>query len=249
MNRMAAAAACCWALTLSTPAFAQLTYRMIGKVSTEAGAPIDEAVIKAEAIAGFKLEPFGGQRTFTAKSNKKGEWSLVGLTSGVWLFQAHAPNMLPQAIVITVKMMKREGGTGGATLLPYTVEFALRPTTKAPGLASAAQTAYAGKKAETVSLLRSASLETAGIPVLIAAGEIALAVQEGGGAFGMFRAAATEAPGHWRAHAGLGSAALMLRDLDTAAKSYWTARDAAPEGLKQAIAATVADLQQIMMTR
>lgn len=70
-----------------SPALAQ-TGRVGGQVKDEAGQPIKGASIKAE-------NPQATPSTFTAVSDDKGRWSMIGLRSGRWSFTCEAPGFLP----------------------------------------------------------------------------------------------------------------------------------------------------------
>ncbi|MBI3262074.1 MAG: tetratricopeptide repeat protein [Acidobacteria bacterium] len=82
---------------VASPAIAQ-TGRVGGQVKDEAGQPIKGATIKAE-------NPQATPSTFTAVSDDKGRWSMIGLRSGRWTFTCEAPGFQPvsgQAPVATL---------------------------------------------------------------------------------------------------------------------------------------------------
>ena len=62
---------------------AQPLDRLSGKVIGEHGEPIRDADIRVEAIFGFAGSDFLGQRTFSTRTNAKGEWALLAFKSGI----------------------------------------------------------------------------------------------------------------------------------------------------------------------
>jgi predicted Zn-dependent protease len=72
------------ALLLSADAFAQTRgkLRITGRVVDEAGQPVEGADVRAAK----KGEP--QQQEFSAKTNKKGEWTIAGLAAGEWVIEA-----------------------------------------------------------------------------------------------------------------------------------------------------------------
>lgn len=223
---------------------AQMAHRLKGTVRTEQGAGVAGARVRADAIAGFRGGQFVGQKDFTVTANDKGEWSILGLTAGVWMFQASSSGMLPHAIVLTIDLVTRRplSATGG--LLRWELPLMLRSADGRPALAAAADAALQGNAnaaAQQIGVL-SASDD---VEQSIAAGELALIVRQSGLADALFARAIGKEPKHPRALIGSGSAALMQSDWDRASKQYWQAREVAPANLRQALAATLADLQQV----
>ncbi len=76
-------------LCVPSPALAQ-TGRVGGVVKSTDGKPIKGATIKAE-------NPAASPSEFTATSDDKGRWSMIGLRSGNWKFTAEAPGFMPQS--------------------------------------------------------------------------------------------------------------------------------------------------------
>ena len=70
---------------------AQPLDRLSGKVIGEHGEPIRDADIRVEAIFGFAGSDFLGQRTFSTRTNAKGEWALLAFKSGIWVFDVSVP--------------------------------------------------------------------------------------------------------------------------------------------------------------
>lgn len=75
-------------LCLTVPALAQ-TGRVGGIVKGTDGKPIKGATVKAQ-------NPAASPSEFTATSDDKGRWSMIGLRSGPWKFTAEAPGFAPQ---------------------------------------------------------------------------------------------------------------------------------------------------------
>ncbi|HEY7291440.1 MAG TPA: tetratricopeptide repeat protein [Vicinamibacterales bacterium] len=73
---------------LAAPALAQ-TGRVGGQVKDEAGQPIKGATVTAE-------NPNASPNTFTATTDDKGRFSIIGLRTGQWTFTAQAPGYGPE---------------------------------------------------------------------------------------------------------------------------------------------------------
>ena len=84
----------CLALVLSipaAPAAAQTVHRLLGLVTDEKGKPIEGADVNVEALYGYAAGTFSGQRTFSTKTDARGRWNVLGLKSGVWIFEVIEP--------------------------------------------------------------------------------------------------------------------------------------------------------------
>jgi tetratricopeptide (TPR) repeat protein len=95
---------------LAAPATAQ-TGRVGGVVKSTEGKPIKGATIKAQ-------NPNASPSEFTATSDDKGRWSIIGMRSGPWKFTAEAPGFQAQSGMANVR-------TIGAPNPP--LEFTLAP--------------------------------------------------------------------------------------------------------------------------
>src|SRR3981189_2648947 len=80
---------------LSTSAAAQ-TGRVGGTVKDESGQPIKGATITAE-------NPNASPSSFTATTDDKGRFSIIGLKSGSWTFSAQAPGFAPESGRLSVQ--------------------------------------------------------------------------------------------------------------------------------------------------
>jgi hypothetical protein len=89
------AAAC---LVAVEPATAQ-TSRVVGRVrDAETGKPIRGATVVAE-------NPEAAPASYTAASDEKGNFAIIGLKTGRWTFTASAPGYLAQTGVMPVRML------------------------------------------------------------------------------------------------------------------------------------------------
>jgi uncharacterized GH25 family protein len=73
---------------LASGAFAQ-TGRVGGIVKDEGGQPLKGATITAE-------NPNASPSSFTATTDDKGRFSIIGLKTGSWTFSAQAPGFAPE---------------------------------------------------------------------------------------------------------------------------------------------------------
>src|SRR5262245_62623153 len=80
------------------------TGRVGGQVKDEAGQPIKGATVTAE-------NPNASPSSFTATTDDKGRFSIIGLRTGQWTFTAQAPGFSPEAGKLNVQ-------TIGATNTP-----------------------------------------------------------------------------------------------------------------------------------
>jgi hypothetical protein len=236
---------CVLALLLMPAAltWGQTVYRLKG--SARAGRTPVVASVAAEALAGFRGEQFTGQKSFTIQANDKGEWNLLGLTAGVWLVVASAPDMLPAAVVLPIKFAQRQmqSAQGGQLNWPWAFEMA--PGSAHPTLHKATPLVVEGRALEAVQILATALLPDASLEERCVAGEMALAVKQTGLAQQLFAAVQKADPKHPCGPMGLASAALMMSDWNAASKMLWIARDLAPREQRPALAAAINELQQV----
>lgn len=95
------------------------TGRVGGQVKDDSGQPIKGATITAE-------NPNASPSSFTATTDDKGRFSIIGLRSGQWTFTAQAPGFAPESGKMSVQtigapnppmtftLKKGSGGPGGA---------------------------------------------------------------------------------------------------------------------------------------
>jgi hypothetical protein len=224
---------------------AQTALRVRGVAQSTAVAAVP-ATVELSALHGFRGLQFVGQKSFTVRASEKGHWSVLGVTSGVWMFAAHAPSHLPQAVLLPVQFTQRNPNSAAGGQLPWEVGFDLVPREAHPDLIPAAEAAVAGRRGEVAALLARVVEAAEHADVVVAAGEIALYVGDSGLARAIFDRALALAPSHGRARLGLASAALIDGAWDRASKELWTAREQGiSPRLVRAVGAAITDLQRI----
>ena len=180
-----------------------------------------------EAIFGFAGGDFLGQRTFAARTNAKGEWALLAFKSGIWVFDAAAPGQLPDAVALPFNLVAP--ASSGIDRLTPVWHPVLRPSPAPAGdigqtLVEAADAARA-LRPERVTPLLSRLADSNDVAVLTAAGSICLLMRDATVARPLFRRALERDPASFRAALGMGSSALMQRNVDAAAKAFGEARN------------------------
>ena len=110
--------------------------------------PIVGAAIRADALSGFRGEPFAGQKEHSITSVEKGEWNMPGIEAGLWLFSTTAPDMLPSVIVLPVKFSQRQQVSAIGNSLTWQLPLSASPLSEHPMLKVAAELLAAGKKEE-----------------------------------------------------------------------------------------------------
>ena len=65
--------------------------------------------VRVEARDGFQGGEFTGQRTYSTKTNAKGEWSIIGFTSGTWMFEVSAPDHVTGVVALPFNLMTPAG--------------------------------------------------------------------------------------------------------------------------------------------
>jgi hypothetical protein len=201
--------------------------RLTGKVISDTGALIPDAEVRVEAMFGFAGGDFLGQRTFAARANEKGEWSLLAFKAGIWVFDASAPGRTPDAVALPFNLVAP--ASRGIDRLVPNWHPVLRLDPLPPGemgqmLADAAAAARAQRPERAVELLALLQ-DSRDVDVLTAAGSICLLMRDAKVARPFFRRALEREPRSFRAALGMGSTALMQRNVDLAAQVFGMARD------------------------
>ncbi len=196
--------------------------RLKGRVTTERGEPIANAEVRAEAFFGSAAGTFAGQRTFSDRTNAKGEWSIMGIASGIWEFDVVAPGELPESVVLPIRLLTASGPNAGGQLLTW--QLVLKPVPPPAGeagttLAAALDAAQAGHADQVRSLLARVS-EDADADYLAGAGRIALLARDMGLARTLFQRALERDPSSYRAALGMASTFLLQRDFDSASRAF-----------------------------
>jgi hypothetical protein len=224
---------------------AQMSHRLKGAIRTEAGAPIVGATIRADVLSGFRGEPFAGQKEHSITSVEKGEWNIPGIEAGLWLFSSSARDMLPAVLILPVKFSQRQQVSAIGNSLTWQLPLWASPVSEHPMLKVAAELLATGKKDEAAQALTVALGPDVPVGTRVAAGEMALLVQQASLAKTIFGVVLQADPKHPRALVGSASAALLARDWEAAGKLLWSARDLAPKEQRQALASAISDLQGI----
>lgn len=230
-------------MTLSASATAQTGYRIRGAVKDDAGAPVAGAKVRVEAVHGFRGEPFSGARQFETKTNDKGEWNLLGLTSGIWVFEATAEGVAPHVIALPVQLTSRETRTSQTGALNWQVPLTVRRT-KNEHLLKASAAAMAGDAAGAANALAPLQKEPDN-ETLCAAGEIAILIRQTGLADAIFREVSGRDAKNGCGLLGQASIAFMTRQFERAGKLVYDARENLPKPIHGAISAAIADLQRL----
>lgn len=215
------------ALPAAAALFAQPLDRLSGKVVSDRGEAVKDADVRVEALFGFAGGAYLGQRTLSTKSDAKGNWALLGFKSGIWVFDAAAAGQIPDAVALPFNLLT-PSGTGLSGMGPAWHPV-LKPTPAPEGemgqmLIDAADAARAGRPERVVPILSRLS-DSNDVNVLTAAGRICLLMRDATVARPLFRRAFERDPSSFRAALGMGSTALMQRDVDAAAKAFGNARN------------------------
>ena len=232
---------------MASNASAQTTYRLKGTVKDTEGKLVAGAKVRAEALVGFRGEQFVGQKDFETTTNAKGEWTVLGLTSGLWAFEASAAETVPQAIVLPVNFTNRKPQSAAGGSFSWELPMIVRRSPN-QSLNAASVAAMSGRTDDAVAALGVLSSDK-DADVVCAAGEVALFVRQHGLARALFDQIVKQDRKHGCATRGLASAALMQSDLDVAGKMLWQAIDLLPRDQRAAYGAAVKDLQAITGTK
>src|SRR5271167_4325989 len=72
-------------VAIAAPAMAQhAAFRIKGRLVSDRGEPIANADVRLEAFYGYGAGTFAGQRTLSAQTSAKGEWSVGAMQPGIW---------------------------------------------------------------------------------------------------------------------------------------------------------------------
>lgn len=223
----------------------QMHHRLKGSIRTTANVPLPNATIRADAITGFRGEPFAGAREQSTRSLPTGEWNITSIEAGLWMFSSRAPDMLPAVIVIPVKFSQRQQVSAIGNSLTWQLPLWATPANQHPMLKVAADLIAAGKNDEGMQALTVALGPDVPDDTRVAAGEMALLVRHPALAKTIFYMVLQKQPKHPRATLGAAGAALMGLEWEAAGKILWEARDLAPREQRQALAAAIDDLRAI----
>jgi hypothetical protein len=208
-------------------AHAQTVRRLKGRIVAGSGAPIANATVRTEALFGYAADTFAGQRTFSTTTDNKGDWSIVGFKSGVWMFDISAPGYVPESLALPIQLLTTESsGMSGVAYNWQLVLKALPLPDGAPGqrLSDAATAAFAGQ-ADKVRASFAQIPEDADADYLGGAGRIALVVRDPSLARVLFTKALEKDSTSYHAALGVASTFVMLRDFDNASRAFDAARN------------------------
>jgi tetratricopeptide (TPR) repeat protein len=195
-------------------------------VLTDGGARVADADVRAEAFFGSAAGTFAGQRTFSTRTNAKGEWSILGIAPGIWLFSVHADGYLPEAVALPNRLVSASSPNAGGMV--FTWELILKPVAAAAGarhaaLVDAASAVRAGRADGADALLASVP-EDADVDYLAGAARIALVAGRLDAARTLFTRALERDPSSYRTTLGIASTFLLQRDFDSASRAFDAAR-------------------------
>jgi hypothetical protein len=244
-NHVIAFVAAVAVMGVAVPAHAQMAHRLKGSIRTSAGEPLGGAAIRADALTGFRGEPFAGAKEHQTTAQERGEWSITGIESGLWMFSSTAPGTIPAVIVVPVKFAQRQQVSGVGNSLTWQLPMWTYPAADHPLLVVALELLASGKKEEATQALTVALGPDVPTETRVAAGELALLVRQASLAKTIFDLVLQKEPKHPRANLGAAGAALMGLEWERAGKILWTARDLAPKEQRQALAAAIDDLRGI----
>jgi len=134
---MVFAAVCMAALAAAPQASAQMVGRLTGSVKTVTGQPIKAATVRA-------VNPGAIPNEFTATTDQKGEWAILGLRGGLWEVTASAPGFESTTVAVRTTLSMNNPRVQ-ITLVGMPVKGAMDgvDTKKLQALLSAAESAMA----------------------------------------------------------------------------------------------------------
>jgi tetratricopeptide (TPR) repeat protein len=239
----------CLLLIATAVAAQQPVSRIKGRVTDERGAPIPNADVRVEAFYGYGAGTFAGQRTYAATTNAKGEWNVLGITSGVWLFEVYSDRYLPESVALPIRLLTTI--SSGQSGLMFTWQLVLKP----PGapddnawtpVIAAADAARRGKTDDARAMLTRVP-DDANADYLAAAGRVALAARDRDMARTYFTRAIERDPSSYRAALGVASVVLLQRDFDLASRAFDAARSRTRDKDEQKfLTAAIGDLATIL---
>jgi hypothetical protein len=232
-----------------TPANAQhASFRTRGRVLSERGEPIADAEVRLEAFYGYAAGTFAGQRTFSARTNGKGEWSVGAMQPGIWLFEATAPGYLPETVALPIRILTIVSmGTSGQGLTWDLILKPVREPDDADGqfLTEVAGFARAGKADDVRLALERLPLDPEA-DYLASAGRIAMVARDMPLARTLFVRALERDPSAYRAALGVASMFLLQRDFDSASRAFDAARSRTHDkGEQRFLSAAIGELATI----
>jgi tetratricopeptide (TPR) repeat protein len=194
---------------LSALPVAAQTGRVGGLVKDDKGQPLKGATVVAE-------NPSASPPSFTATTDDKGRFSIIGLRSGSWKLTASAPGFLPSVGNVPVR-------TIGAPNPP--VEFTLAPGATGPAGALA-------------------GVNTKELQGELAAAEAKMTANDFDGAIAAYQAMLVKVPALTMLHLQIGRAQRLKKDYDGALASYKTLLAADPNNERAKIEIGMTNLEK-----
>jgi hypothetical protein len=222
--------------------------RLKGRVVTDRGEPISNAEVRVEAFHGYAAGTFAGQRTFSTTTDAKGDWNVLGLKSGIWLFEVIPPGHLPESVALPIQLLTTVSSGASALLLQW--QLILKPIAPPDTgawlvLREASEAARAGRSAEASAAL-SRVPDDADADYLAAAGRVSLLARDFDQAHRYFVRALERDPSSYRAAIGVASVLLIRRDFDMASRAFDAARSRTHDRSEQRfLSAALGDLATI----
>jgi len=210
----------------AAPSAGQNVHRLLGLVTDEKGKPIEGADVNVEALYGYAAGTFSGQRTFNTKTDARGKWNVLGLKSGVWIFEVMAPGYVPEVVGLPINILTTVSSRESGNALNWTLVLKPEPMpTGAHGdaLAAAVEAARASRRDDARAALQRVPA-TAGPTYLAAAARVAIVAREFEIAQTLFTSALQEDPSAYRTALGLATGFLVQRDFDSASRAFDAAR-------------------------
>ena len=200
------AAAVVVALTVSALPAAAQTGRVGGTIKDPQGVPLKGATITAE-------NPAASPSSFTATTDDKGRYSIIGLKTGPWKITAVAPGFAPSSGTVPVRSL-------GAPMPP--VDFVLAPGATGP----AGALAGVNTKELQIEFTKAADLANA---------------QKYDEAIAVYQAALAKVPALTQIHSEIAKVQRMQKNYDGAIASYRTIleKDPSNDGAKREIGMTL----------
>jgi hypothetical protein len=224
--------------------------RLKGRVIASGAEAVSGADVRVEARFGFGGAEFTGQRTYSTKTNAKGEWSIIGFTAGAWIFDASASGYLPHVVALPFNLMTPAGQ--GLDTIPLW-QPVLRLTQLPAGdmgqkLKDAEAAARLGQMDRVTPILKEVGIEK-DPDILSALGHVCLLAHDLGTARSFFHQAIDRDPKSFVGTLGMASTALLSQDWDLAGRTFATARTLTTDKAEQAyITAAIRDLSKVHVT-
>lgn len=207
---------------------AQNNYRLLGRVVADKGEPLANAAVHVEAFFGKAAGAVSGQRTYTATTDKKGAWNVMGIRPGVWLFEVTAPGYMPESVALPIQILasSSSGQSGMALTWQLVLKPVPMPQNERGQLLLNAMDAAHGDGADTrVRSILERLPDDVDSEYLAGAGRVALMARDMALARALFQRSLEKDPSSYRAALGIATTFLLARDFDSASKVFDAARN------------------------